>query len=306
MKFRLPGNARLLVSGVMVCLFAAATFPAAAQQRTVAITIDDVPNVFLRDGESSGLLRKLDSLQVPVAIFINEANLKLNQASGQNTRLLQSWISRPYVTVGNHSYSHPNYGEIGFDAFAAEVLKGEELSRKMAEKAGKNLQYFRFPFNAMGKDSAQQQQMQAFLARHGYISTPFTVESEDWLYAQLYDKALQEGKTAEAKAIGGRYVDLTLRLFAYFEKIGQTALNRSVKQIYLCHDNRLNTDYLPVLIQRLKEQQYQLVSLDEAMADPVYQLPVHYYGNAGFSWIYRWIPDLAERRSLMRAEPRDQ
>lgn len=289
-------------------LFSLITLSAFAQERSVSITIDDVPNVHLyaASGNSSALLKKLDSLNLPVAIFINEGNLKLNNAFDLNKKLLQSWISRPYITVGNHSYSHPNYGEIGFDAFKDEVLKGEELSRQMAEHAGKKLEYFRFPFNGMGKDSAEQVRMGQFLTGHHYISTPFTVESEDWLYTQLYEKALKEGRLEEAKAIGNRYVDLSLQLFEHFDGVALKVTGKRVKQIYLCHDNRLNTDYLPVLIQKLKEREYRLVSLADAMGDPAYQLPLYYHGNWGFSWLYRWVKDEGQRRSLMRSEPSDK
>lgn len=279
-----------------------------AQERSVSITIDDVPNIHLyaADGNSSGLLKKLDSLNLPVAIFINEGNLKRNKAFEQNKKLLESWISRPYITVGNHSYSHPNYGEIGFDSFKEEVLKGEELTREMAHNAGKKLEYFRFPFNGMGKDSAEQARMQAFLAEHHYVSTPFTVESEDWLYTQLYEKALKEGKHEEARAIGNRYVDLSLRLFEYFEDVISTTVGKPVKQIYLCHDNRLNADYLPVLVQKLKERNYKFIGLSEALSDRAYSLPLYYHENFGFSWVYRWIKDVDKRRSLMRVEPVDE
>ncbi|MGV3599763.1 MAG: polysaccharide deacetylase family protein [Dyadobacter fermentans] len=304
-KSRHLRNMRMHLLATLVC---ACVLPAHAQERSVAITIDDVPNVHLyaADGRSSQLLKKLDSLSLPVAIFINEGHLKQNQDFEQNKKLLESWISKPYMTVGNHSYSHPNYGEIGFDAFKEDVLKGEELSRKMAGDAGKKLEYFRFPFNGMGKDSAEQARMQAFLTEHQYISTPFTVESEDWLFTQLYEKALKEGKLEEAKAIGNRYVDLSLKLFDHFEGVALKVTGKPIKQIYLCHDNRLNTDYLPVLVQKLKEKQYRMISLAEALNDPGYRLPLHYRGNWGFSWVYRWVKNAGERRSLMQNEPSDK
>lgn len=297
-------NMRMHLLATIVCTCA---LSAHAQERSVAITIDDVPNVHLyaADGHSSRLLKKLDSLNLPVAIFINEGHLKQNQDFEQNKKLLESWISKPYMTVGNHSYSHPNYGEIGFDAFKEDVLKGEELSRKMVGNVGKKLEYFRFPFNGMGKDSAEQARMQAFLAEHQYISTPFTVESEDWLYTQLYEKALKEGKLEEARDIGARYVMQSLQLFEYFDKVLLTTIGSKVKHIYLCHDNRLNTDYLPVLVQKLKEQRYKFISLAGALSDPAYNLPLYYHGNFGFSWVYRWIKDVDKRRSLMRIEPVD-
>ncbi|WP_090155322.1 polysaccharide deacetylase family protein [Dyadobacter soli] len=296
---------RMYLLAAVACAFA---LSAHAQERSVAITIDDVPNVHLyaADGNSSGLLKKLDSLNLPVAIFINEGHLKQNASFEQNKKLLESWISKPYITVGNHSYSHENYGETGFEAFSKDVLKGEELTRKMTENAGKKLEYFRFPFNGMGKDSAEQARMHAFLTEHHYISTPFTVESEDWLFTQLYEKALNDGKLEEAKAIGNHYVNLSLKLFDHFDKVAVKVTGKPVKQIYLCHDNRLNTDYLPVLIQKLKEKQYRMISLTEAMGGDAYRLPMHYYGNWGFSWIYRWVKDAGERRSFMQSEPSDK
>lgn len=297
-----------LLSLLLITLVLTTAFPAYSQERSVAITIDDVPNVHLyaADGYSSGLLEKLDSLELPVAIFINEGHLKQNDAVEENSKLLQKWISRKYITVGNHTYSHQNYGEIGFDAFSMDVLKGEELSRPMAENAGKKLDYFRFPFNAMGKDSSGQAQMDRFLAAHQYISTPFTVESEDWLFSQLYEKALKEGRLEEARALGNRYVDLTVKLFDHFEQVAVKVTGKPVRQIYLCHDNKLNTDYLAVLIQKLKEKHYKFVSLAEAMGDTAYQLPLHYHGNFGISWMYRWVEDAVQRRTLMQGEPSDK
>ena len=67
-------NMRMHLLATFACALA---LPAHAQERSVAITIDDVPNVHLyaADDHSSGLLKKLDSLNLPVAIFINEGHL---------------------------------------------------------------------------------------------------------------------------------------------------------------------------------------------------------------------------------------
>ncbi|QRR03470.1 polysaccharide deacetylase family protein [Dyadobacter sandarakinus] len=280
---------------------------ATAQQRSVSITIDDVPNVHLykEDGNVSVLQRRLDSLQVPVGIFINEVNLKQTGDEKGNIQLLKSWILKPYTTVGNHSYSHFNYGEVGADVFEKDVLKGAGLTGKMLAKTGKAMRYFRFPFNALGKDSAAHVHMEQFLQKHGYISTPFTVESEDWLYTQLYEHALKNGKPAEARQVAERYVNRTLKAFAYFDSLSTVLHGRPVRQIYLCHDNRLNTDYLAVIVQKLKQQQYKMISLEEALEDPLYKSVDYYAGNAGFSWIYRWVQDPSERKRLLRAEPED-
>ncbi|WP_026630671.1 polysaccharide deacetylase family protein [Dyadobacter alkalitolerans] len=277
-----------------------------AQQRSVSITIDDVPNVHLAKANgTSSLLQKLDSLKLPIAIFINEANLKQTPAAEKNKALLKSWVLRDYVTVGNHSYSHPNYAEVGYEAFKQEVIKGEVLTRQLLKGSGKSLNYFRFPFNSMGKDSVAFDRMQAFLKERKYINTPYTVESEDWLYAQLYDKALKEGDVQVAKSIGSQYVETSVEIFVFFDSLSVATYGRPIKQIYLCHDSQLNTDYLPQLVQKLKDQQYNFISLGDAMTDPVYQSKEYYKGPFGFSWVYRWIEDPARRRTMMRLEPQN-
>ncbi|TLV01569.1 polysaccharide deacetylase [Dyadobacter luticola] len=292
-------------------MFAAQTFAARlcfAQQRSVSITIDDVPNVrlFTADGNSSKLLSRLDSMKLPVAIFINEQHLSASGDFEKNKNLLKTWLAKDFVTAGNHSFSHPNYGEIGFEAFSEDVVKGEKVTQEILAGSGKKLEYFRFPFNATGRDSLEQSKMRSFLMEKHYISTPFTVENEDWLYTQLYEKALSEGNKKLAASIGNQFIQMTLKRFDFFDSLSVAHYGKPIKQIYLCHDNRLNTDYLPLLVKKLKEKKYNFISLADAMSDPVYQSQDYYHGNAGFSWIYRWMGDLEKRRAAMRIEPENQ
>lgn len=277
-------------------------------QRSVAITIDDVPNTRLFEASnfSSLLQKKLDSLHIPVAIFINEVNLGQPKVLERNKNLLKSWLGKDYITAGNHGFAHKNYVDVGFESFKEDVLKGEIVTKELLKQRHKELKYFRFPFNGAGNDSLEQVKALQFLKEKKYISTPYTVESEDWLHAILYDKALAEGDTKKASWIGSQYVDFTLKLFAYFDTLSSKLYNRSIIQIYLCHDNKLNADYLPIIVNQLKNRKYKFVSLDEAMKDPVYKSPLHYYGKNGFSWVYRWIPDVEMRKRLMKEEPSNE
>jgi hypothetical protein len=277
----------------------------ASGQQSVAITIDDVPNIQLFESNhpTSLLQEKLDSLHIPIAIFINEGNLGQPQAAEKSIKLLKSWLSRDYITAGNHGFVHKNYGEAGFEAFQEDVNKGEKHTGSLVKGLGKELKYFRFPFNSLGNDSLEQVKAQKYLGTKGYISTPFTVESEDWLFAILYDKALAEHNVSHAAEIGEKYLAYTRNLFSYLDSLSVKQYGRSVRQIYLCHDNRLNAHYLAKIVGQLKQDGYKLISLDEAMNDPLYQLPSYYFGKEGFSWLYRWIKDPKERMKWMKGEP---
>lgn len=273
---------------------------AASGQKLVAITIDDVPGLSApRKAESTRLLSRLDSASVPVAVFINESHLENNN----NGNILAEWAKRDFVTLGNHTYSHPHYTEVGFDRFVKEISKGETITLQLAALNDKGLSYFRFPYNDLGSDSTGQKVIADHLAQKGYEVAPFTVESADWMFNVVYNHYLTKNDSAMARSIGNTYVEHTLALFEFFENMAGELFRRPIPHIYLCHDNALNADYLPVLMERLSARGYRFISLSEAMTDEAYKTQNHYYGNAGFSWLYRWIPDTENRKNLLRSEP---
>ena len=279
--------------------------PGFSQQKEVSITIDDVPNVeiYRRQGFSSVLLEQINTLNLPVAIFINEKNVYKNEFTRENHSGLVTWLKNKNVTAGNHSYSHMNYADTTLAAFQEDIVNGEVITRKTLKKSPA---HFRFPFNSLGKDSAAHQQIKKFLLDKGYTVTPFTIESEDWSYNTKYEEALKDNNKEKALLIGKQYISHTLLLFEHFEKLCRELYGRNIRHIYLCHDNQLNTDYLVELTTRLQQQGYSFISLEDALQDKVYQSNDYYKGRFGFSWIYRWQPDEGKRKMLMRKEPMDE
>lgn len=273
-----------------------------AQRKQVSITIDDVPNVeiYKKQGFSSGLLSQISMQGIPVAIFINEERIKSNGFTRDNREGLAKWLKDKNITAGNHGYQHLNYGDITFEAFQEEVIKGEVVTSQILKHPPK---YFRFPYNGLGKDSTAHARAKEFLQRRGYTLTPFTIEGQDWAFSSLYDEALKNKQTEKAAEIGRNYISFTLSVFDYFEKICQERYGRAISHIYLCHDNQLNTDYLMKLLTELRKRNYDFISLDQAMEDDVYQSEDYYTDRYGVSWVYRWVRDPQERKNLMRAEP---
>ncbi len=278
---------------------------ASGQQKEVAITIDDVPNVMVykRHGFSAPLLKSINELSLPVTIFINEKNIYNNEFVNQNFTGLLTWLNNSFIDGGNHSFSHFNYADIPLETFQYDIIKGEVITREILKQKHQALTYFRFPYNSLGSDSITHQQINSFLTQRGYTIAPFTIESEDWMFNALYEEALKIKNVEKAHQLGQNYVAFTLQLFDYFEKLCLDRFGRNIKQIYLCHDNQLNTDYLPVLVDNLKKKGYSFIRMDQAMEDNVYRSPDFYFGRAGFSWIYRWEPDREKRKALLQAEP---
>jgi len=267
-------------------------------QKKVAITMDDVPRT--NNPESSeALLIYLTENNIPTTIFINEGRM-VRDSMALNVALLEKWIASPVITPGNHTFSHSRYSTSGFEDFTEDVKKGEYLSKPLSKKYNKEYQHFRFPFNDLGATKAQQDSIADYLKSKGYQIAPFTVESSDYLFSYLYNQYLSKNDVDNAKRIGAAYVNKTLELFEYFDSLANAEYGRSIPQIFLCHDFKLNADYLPVIVESLKD--YDFITYEEALEDKVYGLPNNYHEKWGISWVYRWM-DGEKRQSYQKREP---
>lgn len=100
-------------------------------QSFVSITIDDVPNTikYQKDNFESKLMNKLDSLKIPVTVFVNEELLNKGVSFDNNHELLEKWAKRDYVTIGNHTLGHSRYSDVGYDLFF-RILKKVKCYQK--------------------------------------------------------------------------------------------------------------------------------------------------------------------------------
>jgi peptidoglycan/xylan/chitin deacetylase (PgdA/CDA1 family) len=276
-----------------------------SQKKSISITIDDIPNTrkYKKENFNPTFLKVLDSMDIPFTIFINEAKLFNNEFENENKELLEMWIQNRNSIAGNHSYSHARYSAVGFDKFVQEIEKGEILTKEYAANYKKGLKYFRFPYNDMGEDSTQHKQIRDFLKSKDYVIAPFTVESSDWMYNYVYLHYLNTGEIDKAAAIGEQYVKKTIELLSFYESMANTIYKRSIKHIYLCHDNAINTDYLEEIITRLKQEEYDIVSFEESLTDPIYTQKDSYYKKWGISWLYRYMETQDARVQWMKQEP---
>ncbi|MEY3420937.1 MAG: hypothetical protein RIR48_1226 [Bacteroidota bacterium] len=279
--------------------------PRKTERSKIAITIDDVPNtkLFKDYRYKSLLLESLDSLNIPIAIFVNEGLITRTSDTSQNVMLLEEWAKRNYVTLGNHTYSHLRYSDVEFDEFKKDIEKGGVILHQLAYKFNKSVDHFRFPYNDLGIDSIHQIKMDSLLTTLNYKIAPFTVESSDWLFNAIYEYYISNSKFEEADKIGALYVSKTLEYIHFFDSLSQSIYGRNINQIYLCHDNSINAKYLIKIIAFLESENYEFVSIDEAIKDPVYSQKNNYYKKWGISWFYRWMSDSHKRIEWMKKEP---
>jgi peptidoglycan/xylan/chitin deacetylase (PgdA/CDA1 family) len=298
-----------IVSPTLVCALAvlAATLAPAQPVRRIALTFDDLPGVSQRssltvlDDINTRLLATVRIDRAPVVGFVNERSLDVPGEREARVAILRQWVG-PGRTLANHTYSHKDLNDTPLEAYQADVLKGEVTTRQLLEAAGHTLIWFRHPYTHTGPTPEIKAALNAFLNEHGYTVAPFTIETADYAFAAVYERALIAGDQSRADETLGAYLAHHDNMVAFAEALAMDTFGRDIPQILVGHVNRLNADAMPELLRRLRARGYMFVTLDSAMDDEAYDTPDRFVGRSGPSWLHRWRVALG-LPSRMAAEP---
>jgi peptidoglycan/xylan/chitin deacetylase (PgdA/CDA1 family) len=261
--------------------------------RAVAYTFDDLPATrftSLDDARSitTRLLAHIRGLRLPAIGFVNEGKLSARPGEeGARAALLDAWLDAG-LDLGNHTYSHLRLYDATLADFQADVLRGEQATRRLMAARGRHPRYFRHPTLNTGRDLATKRALERFLADNGYTVAPVTIDSDEYLYALAYDRARARGDSMMMDRLGHDYLRYMREIFGFYEQLSQSLLGREPAQVLLLHANALNADWLDELAAMIAGRGYRAVPLDEALADSAYGLPDEYVGPRGPSWLERW------------------
>lgn len=293
---------RLLLFLVLLLPHLAAAHATASP--AVAITFDDLPcacpaaaDTAALEDLTARLLRQLQAEQVPAVGFVNEARLARDgRPDPARVGLLRSWVHAGFE-LGNHTHSHLSLNRTPLDAFEANLLQGEAVTRPLMQGAGRPLRWFRHPFLHLGRTADVRAALEAFLATHGYRVAPVTVNNADWLFAAAYSRALAQGDRDAAQRIAEAYVPYMDAVFARAERLALNLFGRPIPHVLLLHANALNADRFGALAAMLRQRGYRFVSLDEALGDSAYATPLGLDGIEGESWLEGWARQAGLRPS---------
>lgn len=283
---------RLLLIFLLLPFAAAAQMPA---QRAVSITFDDLPfaSVPTEDDDylrrmTAQLLQSLQADRVPAVGFVNEAKLtREGDPDPARVELLRSWLKAGFE-LGNHTYSHPSLNRVPLDAFEADLLRGETVTRPLMQSEGRNLRWFRHPFLHLGTALEVRTAFQNFLAARGYVVAPVTVNNSEWVFAAAYARAQAQGDQEAARRIGAAYVPYMEAVFARAEQLALDLFGRPIPHVLVLHANSLNADYFAPLAAMLRQRGYRFITLDDALRDGAYASPMGLSGIEGESWLECW------------------
>jgi peptidoglycan/xylan/chitin deacetylase (PgdA/CDA1 family) len=274
--------------------------------RSIAITFDDLPlQLPIRDyaairGINAEILRSLTTHQVPATGFVNEQLFSVQEEVDES--FLEMWLEAG-MDLGNHTFSHADLHKVSLSEFFEEITRGERLTRKSMKDRRRSLRYFRHPHLHTGTTAEMRYAVEEFLSSHGYSVAPVTVNSNEWMFAQVYDKAKFENDGNVMQYVGSTYVPYMEQCLTCAEEDSLTLFVQEIPQILLLHASALNADYLDDLLSMMKDRHYSFVSLSCALAHEVYLQPETYIGPFGLPWLQRWARTIGKQIKDFPREP---
>jgi peptidoglycan/xylan/chitin deacetylase (PgdA/CDA1 family) len=262
---------------------------AAAQNKAIALTIDDLPlnGPSIEIGRLQKMTKKILTVtrenRIPMVGFVNEALLYAPNETDARIAILKMWQDSG-VELGNHTFSHLGFKGASLAAYEDEFVRGDAVINLLVKP--KKARYFRHPFLQMGDTREVEDSFEKFIAERGYRAVPVTIDTMDWMFLAAYAKSLKEKDKALQKRVSEDYLKFVALKIDSGEKIAGGLFGRQIKHILLLHANELNADNFEALIKIFKEKGYQFITVDEALQDSVYRFPDKYTPTS--DWLSHW------------------
>ncbi len=280
-----------------------------AQERQIAVTIDDLPvvsprdNLKVRQSITKNLLAKVKKANVPAIGFVNENKLYVDEKRVEaEVDLLRMWLDNGFE-LGNHTFSHMGLHDNSLENYEADILKGEIITKELLQAKSLKMQYFRHPYLWTGLSLDIKKDLRDFLSEHNYTIAPVSIDNADYIFAAAYEKAFAKGDKKLMKQIGKAYIPYLNLKTDYWERQSVKLFGREIKQILLIHANFINSVYFGKIAEMLSKRNYKFIKLEEALTDEAYKLPDNFVKRSGISWLHRWALDKG-RGFILPDEPK--
>ena len=259
----------------VAALLLASTAAAAHPKLKVALTFDDLPiNGTLATGAKQSEYARdtvavLKKHRIPPSYgFINAWKLEGNP---DGARALRIWVAAGNP-VGNHTYSHISLTKNSVEDFKADVLRNEPaLELLMPEGATSRWRWFRYPFLHEGDTLEKRRAVRAFLAGAGYRIAQTTLDWEDYLWNSAHAACVMKNDPASIAWLRRSYLDIAQEYIRVQRELSRQVFGRDINHVLLLHLGSYSPHILPDLFKLLADEGFEIVTLEEAQSDAVYE-----------------------------------
>jgi hypothetical protein len=131
---------------------------------------------------------------------------------------------------------------------------------------------FRFPFLHEGDDLASHRAIREHLRARGYRIAEVTMDFGDWAWNDPYARCAAKKDEHAIAALEKSYLETSAAFRRYSIAQAREIFGRPIKHVLLLHAGALDARVMDDLLTRWERAGVRFISLDEAMADPIYRL----------------------------------
>ena len=181
--------------------------------------------------------------------------------------ILQAWRAAGNP-LGNHTWSHPEFDKLSVAQYEADIVRNEALLHKVSPNA--NWHWFRFPYLEEGNTVEKREELRAWLARHGYRIAEVSMDFQDYNWNEPYARCTAKHNDVAINSLRASYLDAADESIRVYRQIAQVLYHRDVPYVLLLHVGAFDARMLPDLIALFRTRGFTFVTLQQAMADPIY------------------------------------
>lgn len=253
-------------------------------RKKIAITIDDLPTLShgkIDVPEQTNYFKKilvtLEKYEIQSVGFV--LGQKINS---HNKELIELFLQSGHQ-IGNHTYSHPDLNNVAVE----EYIKDINVCQQVLQAFNTPIKYFRYPMLHRGDTEFKRDAIHNYLKQTNLKIVPVTIDSDEVAYNIRFVNAFYQKKISESESIGEEYIRHMISQTIHYDDMAHELLNRPIKHILLLHMNFINSFYLDDLMAWYKANNWEFITLDDALTDPLYSMKDHYIGKRGISYLER-------------------
>ena len=253
--FRIDMKRYLLA--VVVCLLASLSRTSLLAQPVISFTFDDgvtddMPG-YPFPVWNKMLLDNLDQAGVKAIFFVTGQNKGDELGQG----LLRTWSNAGH-RIGNHTYTHPNYGakQMSYESFVREFLSTDSVIRQYPGY----IPMFRFPYLKEGDTQEKVDSARALLKRNKYRNGYVTIDASDWYISSRLTQQLRKKRKANIDNFKKFYLEHLYARATYYEDLSCKLTGRHINHTLLLHHNLAAALFVDDLIAMFKEKGWKVIS----------------------------------------------
>lgn len=258
------------------------TYTQLLAQPTISFTFDDgvtddMPGYSFAEWNGM-ILDHFDKAGLQSVFFVTGKN----KADELGQALLRSWSNRGH-RIGNHTYTHPNYGnrDMSFDKFKKEFISTDSV---ISQYPG-YIQMFRFPYLKEGDTRAKIDSARALFKEKNYRNGHVTIDGSDWYISSSLTQRLRKKPKSDIENFKKFYLEHLFERATYYEDLAFKLTGRHISHTMLLHHNLAAALFLDDLIAMFKAKGWKVISAVDAYRDPIFlQQPLNVPAGESLIW----------------------